>query len=90
MIAYPLSEGSNVINFYDKDFDISLSYSFRIVNSNFCKPAKVIQVDDVYFCDDYAKLSFELPYLEAGEYIIDVYDDLDTINTLYQFKAVFR
>ncbi len=88
-IATPLTQGRNVLNIYDKDFDNSKEYQIRLTDKAFCFSAVVVDVEGVFLCDGYAKLTFNLPCLPQWQYVLQVIDKA-TQETIYKFNSTYQ
>lgn len=86
-IAYPISEGRNVIKFHDREFDINKDYRIKLQAVNFCFPSIVLELDDVFFCEEYVNVDFDLPCTDAGLYRLKIYDEIDPSVILYNINV---
>lgn len=87
-IASPLTQGKNALNIYDKDFDDMQDYQIRLTDKDFCYVPIVVDVEGVSFCNDNAKLTFVLPCLNRGNYIMQVLER-DTQEIIHEFNSIY-
>jgi len=75
MIAQNLYSGkSNVVEIHTSSFNEQLDYEVLIKSKGFCSPPALVNVNSVFFCRSVAKLTFDLPCLDKGEYIMTIRD----------------
>lgn len=89
MIAQNLLKGNqNVVDIYKKSFDLLLDYEVLIQSKNFCFPSALIDVSNVSFCRNIAKLTFDVPCLDSGEYTMTIRDKNDQDNVILNQNAL--
>ena len=88
MIAQPLSQGNNAIKIHDRNFDQAKAYQIKLTDIVFCTALTVVDVDGFSFCGEYAKLFFELPCMEIGQYKLEIIDK-DTLEVIYTLNSKF-
>ncbi len=73
MVAQNLFSGKkNIVKVHLVNFDELLSYEVLIKSKGFCTPACLVDVDNVFFCQQIAKFTFNLPCLDKGEYTMTI------------------
>ena len=87
-VACQIRNGKNAINIYDVEFDEGINYQIRLSNKNFCSAPVIVDVDGVFYCKDNAKLSFELPCVDVGEYVLEVLNK-ETSDVIYKFMSIY-
>jgi hypothetical protein len=88
-IAYPITQGKNVLSIYDKQFDDLINYQIILTDKHFCFSPVVVDVEGVFLCDDYAKLIFTLPCLPQSQYVLKIINK-DTQEEIYQFNSIYQ
>lgn len=87
-MLYNLIAGKNVIDFYSVDFDDTLNYSIRLENNSSCQPSSTVAINDVFYCDNKVRLTFELPCLDYSRYTLIIFDS-NTEEEKYKFNAIY-
>lgn len=67
-----IKEGTNVVSFYDKDFLTGQDYEITISSLSFCTNPILVDIDNVFYCDDVVKLSFQLICMDYGNYLLEL------------------
>lgn len=89
-VAYPITKGKNAINIYDKEFDLLTDYQIRLTDKSFCSVPVVVDVDGVFDCNDNVKVSFNLPCMDVGEYVLEVIDaNSPSSEPIYKFNSMY-